>query len=149
MDKTIEAREGRVLTGLKGDALGALLNRYCTDLGPNSFSQIDGIFQPLLATGGRRVHRAGSQVGVNRCWRATGGRLARPEALGTLLLGHRVLKHALINWRRGDAGRKTRCKHSRVPVGVETRDRAGGPSIIHGMLALISGCEKTQVVEGK
>lgn len=34
-------------------------------------------------------------------------------------------------------------------VGVEMRDRAEDPSIIHGMLALISGCEKNSVVEGK
>lgn len=73
-------------------------NACGTNLSANSFSKINGVFEPLLAPRGWRVHRIGAQVGINRCWRASGWSLAWPDGLRTLLLGDGVLKHTLINW---------------------------------------------------
>lgn len=73
-------------------------NACGTNLRANSFSKINGVFEPLLAPRGRRVHRVGAQVWINRCWRASGWSLAWPDGLRTLLLGDGVLKHTLIDW---------------------------------------------------
>lgn len=78
--------------------VGETPNACGTNLCANSFSKINGVFEPLLAPRGWRVHRVGAQVGINRCWRASGWSLAWPDGLRTLLLGHGVLKHTLINW---------------------------------------------------
>lgn len=79
----------------------------CTYLCTDSFAQINGIFKPLLASGGRRVDGAGPQVRISRCWGASGWGLAWPGGLRTSLLSNGVLKHTLINWEKED-GRKTR-----------------------------------------
>lgn len=85
-----------------------------TNLGSDSFPQVNGVFQPLLASRGGRVHGAGAQVGISWCWGTSGRRRAWPGDLGTLLLGNRVLKHTLINWGwRGDKDREVNTQKMR------------------------------------
>lgn len=73
--------------------------QFSTDLGSDSFAQVNGIFKPLLSSWRRRVSRTSPQVRTDRRHGPSGRGLSRSGGLRTLLLGNGVLKHTLINCR--------------------------------------------------
>lgn len=125
--------------------IGETPNACGTNLRANSFSKINSVFEPLLAPRGWRVHWVGAQVGINRCWRASGWSLAQPDGLRTLLLGDGVLKHTLINWEWETEEEKRRWTHSQVLVGIDICCKAADPSSIHGILTVTTGCANSLV----